>query len=394
MMCKACKDKVDIEDLSSPYMIRKCPKCGRKIKLREPGDNGHGIKVEKGDQFIFPDGWLQISAHPLKGTGHLTKHGLECFAKLIFIEELPKKRDEIEVELEKNDQYCLSILEKSEIIKDLDLKNPDHSEEIFQRLNARQSTVDWWALMFSVFNDIVQHAINENDPKKAAWAMGCAERCRSMIVFKENFEEVVWMGHSARRIVDVINKWDANKENSNEEFWQQVFNKNPYVLSQIFSVPVVFIKDKAYVGGMNVNKQDAKFVDYLYATESSNDALLVEIKTPVTKLLGAKYRKGVYRPSLDLVGSTVQVLDYRRELARNIKQITEGTPHEIKVFNPRCIVILGNADEELKDDVKRKSFELYRTNMRDVEIVTYDELFRKAETLATLFNLVRKTRKT
>jgi len=215
-----------------------------------------------------------------------------------------------------------------------------------------------------------------------------------MIVFKENFEEVVWMGHSARRIVDVIKKWDANKKNSNEEFWQQVFNENPYVLSQIFSVPVGFIKDKAYVVGMNIDKKDAKFDDYLYATESSTDALLVEIKTPETKLLGAKYRKGVNRPSPDLAGSTVQVLDYRRELSRNIKQITEGTPHEIEVFNPRCIVIAGNADEELKDDVKRKSFELYRTNLRDVEIVTYDELFRKAETLATLFNLVRKTKKT
>ena len=35
-------------------------------------------------------------------------------------------------------------------------------------------------------------------------------------------------------------------------------------------------------------------------------------------------------------------------------------------------------------------FELYRTNLRDVEIVTYDELFKKAETLAALFNLIRK----
>jgi hypothetical protein len=36
---------------------------------------------------------------------------------------------------------------------------------------------------------------------------------------------------------------------------------------------------------------------------------------------------------------------------------------------------------------KRKSFELFRTNLKNVEIVTFDELFKKAETLATLFNL-------
>ena len=390
MSCHVCNSKIDIDNLSVPYVIHTCPNCGREIKLREPGDNGHGIKVEKGDRFIFPHGWLQIAANPLKGTGHLTKHGLEWFAKLTFVEDLPSKREQFEQEIEKNDLYSSNILRQSEFIKDLDLDNADQADELFKRLSTNQEKIEWWAYLFGSFNAIVEDAIKENDAKKAAWAMACAERCRSMIVFKENFEEVVWMGHSARRIVEVLQKWDVNKTNSNEAFGQQVFNENPYVLSQIFSVPVIFIKDKAYVGGMNVDKQDAKFVDYLYTTESSNDALLVEIKTPCTKLLGSKYRKGVFGPSPELAGSIVQVLDYRRELARNIKSITDGTSHEIDVFNPRCIVIVGNYGEELKDELKRKSFELYRTNSRDVEIVTYDELFKKAETLATLFNLVRR----
>ena len=390
MTCNACRNKVDIIDLSAPYVIRTCPNCGREIKLREPGDNGHGIKVEKGDRFIFPHGWLKIAANPLKGTGHLTKHGLAWFAKLMFVADLLGKREQFEQEIVNNDQYCSDILRQSNLLKDLDLDSPEQADQVFQILNANQEMVEWWAYLFGTFNAIVEDAIKENDAKKAAWAMACAERCRSMIVFKENFEEVVWMGHSARRIVEVLQKWDANKKNDNEEFWQQVFNENPYVLSQIFSVPVIFIKDKAYVGGMNVDKQDAKFVDYLYTTESSNDALLVEIKTPCTKLIGSKYRKGVFAPSSELAGSIVQVLDYRRELARNIKSITDGTAHEIDVFNPRCIVIAGNYSEEMKDDLRRKSFELYRTNSRDVEIVTYDELFKKAETLATLFNLVRR----
>ena len=266
MACKACKDKVDIQDLSSPYAIHTCPKCGREIKLREPGSHGHGITIQKGDRFVFPDGWLKISANPLKSTGHLTKYGLDWFAKLTLVEDLPQKQGEIEKVIKDNDQYCIGMHQKSELVKDLDPGNPDHTEKIFQRLNANQHTVDWWVFLFGTFNAIVEQAIQENDPRKAAWAMACAERCLSMIVFKENFEEVVWMGHSARRILDVLNKWDANKANDNEEFWQQVFNENPYVLSQVFSVPVIFIKDKAYVGGMTIDKSDAKFVDYLYAT--------------------------------------------------------------------------------------------------------------------------------
>jgi hypothetical protein len=205
-----------------------------------------------------------------------------------------------------------------------------------------------------------------------------------------HLEEVVWMGHSARRIVEAINIWRSNKNNANEEFWQSIFNENPFILSQLFSIPVVFIKDKAYVGGMKVDRQDAKFVDYLYTNDSSNDALLVEIKTPKTKLVGRKYRKGVHTPSSEITGSIVQVLDYRRELSRNIRSITEDTDHTIDIFNPRCVVIAGNSSTELDDELKRKSFELFRTNLKDVEVITFDELFKKAETLATLFNLIKK----
>jgi len=387
MTCVECEHLVDIDDLSSPYVKRECHKCGRKINLREPGEKGHGIRVEKGDRFIFPKGWLQISANPLKGRGVLTKHGLEWFAKLIFIEELHNNPEQLEIQLKKNEEYCDNHLRSSDLINGLDIDNPDHSEKIFQRLNKNQGSLEWWAFLFGTFNSIAQKAIEENNAKKAAWAMGSAERCRSMCIFKDCLEEVVWMGHSARRIIDVITKWHSNKDNSDEEFWQVVFNENPYVLSQLFSVPVIFIKDKAYVGGMNIDRQDAKFVDYLYTNESSNDAILVEIKTPVTKLVGTRYRKGVHKPSNDLSGSIVQVLDYRRGLSMNIQAITQGTDHEIDVFNPRCVVIVGNASKELDTDKKRKSFELFRTNLKDVEIVTFDEIFKKAETLATLFNL-------
>lgn len=387
MSCEQCNDLIDISDLSIPYVTRTCPKCGRKINLREPGNNGHGIKVEERDQFTIPKGFINLSANPLKGTGNLTKHGLEWFSKLIFIGQLEKNPDKFTSQLKENDNYCDSILRNSKFTEGLDIENPEHSSEIFNRLKDNQNTLEWWASLFGMFNSIAEKAIEQNDAKRAAWAMGSAERCRSMCVFKDNLEEVVWMGHSARRIIDVIRKWHSNKDNSNEEFWQVIFSENPYVLSQLFSVPVIFIKDKAYVGGMNVDRGDSKFVDYLYTNESSHDALLVEIKTPATKLIGAKYRKGVYKPSSEISGSTIQVLDYRRELSKNIRTITSGTDHVIDVFNPRCVIIAGNAQRELDNEKKRKSFELFRTSFKDVEIVTFDELFKKAETLATLFNL-------
>jgi hypothetical protein len=391
MLCKTCKGKRDIDDLSAPYVIRTCPKCGREIKLREAITPGIGIgKIKKGDRLVFPDGWFKFSVNPLKGMGHLTKSGVEWFAKLTFVADLPQKLESFDQVIEENDRCCVERHKTSELTKEFDLENPEQNELAFERLNANQHTVDWWNFWFGVFNAAAANAIEENDARKAAWAMACAERARSMIVFKEHFEDVVWMGHSAKRLVEVISAWDTNKQNTKEEFWQKLFNENPYILSQLFSVPIVFLKERAYVGGMNVENENAKLLDYLYRTETAKVAILIEIKTPCTKLLGGRYRKGVYGPSSEIAGAGVQILDYRRQLGRSFKEVTEGTPHKIDIFNPRCVIVAGNAEQELTTDLKRKSFELHRRNLRDVEIVTYDELFKKAETLATLFNIVRK----
>ena len=241
------------------------------------------------------------------------------------------------------------------------------------------------------FISFLRDAMEKNDVQQAVWAMGCAERCRSMLVFKEHLEEVVWMGQSAKRVVDILRIWDNNKTNADEGFWQITFRQNVYAISQVFAVPLVFIREAAYVGGMSIDRQNAKLVDYLFSQESSREAVLVEIKTPATKLL-AKYR-GTYRPSPELSGALMQVLDYRRTLSKNLPSVVEGTSHRLNSFSPKCVIIVGNGVLELDDEHKRGAFELFRSNSKDVEIVTYDELFRKIEVLATLFSLQRPKEK-
>ncbi len=392
MPCDKCKDVVEIENHDQPHVVRKCNNCGREMHIHSPGDHGIGIKLNKGDKFVIPSGWLKIHPHPLKGTGYLTKAGLAWFAKSLFLQELPQKQDDIENEIEKNEKLCKKILNKSELLKGFDLENSAEFSQAFELLNENQETTEWWAFWFGLFSALCNDAIKENNAKKAAWSMACAERYRAMMVFKNDLEEVVWMGHSARRIVDVLKEWDSNKENSDEKFWQIKFNENSYVLSQIFSVPVVFIKDNAYVGGMQIDRKDSKFVDYLYSSDTTNEAILIEIKTPTTKLLGAKYRN-IYKPSAELAGTVIQLGDYKTTLMQNITEITKNFGKSINAFNPRCVIIAGNTEKEIDSGIKRKSFELFRTHLQGIEIVTYDELFKKIEVLATLFNLVRKKSK-
>lgn len=384
--CEKCKDIIDRPDL--PHCIRTCEACGRVMYVHETGEHGIGVKIRAGDQFVIPSSWLKFGLNPLKTTGQLSTAAVKWFAELIFVDDLPGKKDEIKLELEKLENGCVSFLNKSELLKGLDVENADHEDEIFEILKDKRDTPEWWMYFGGFFLTIVKDALTKNDIEQAIWAMACAERCRSMFVFKQHLEDAVLMGQSAKRVIDILKIWDNNQANDDEEFWQIKLTENSYVISQVFAVPAVFIKDKAYVGGMNIDRKESKFVDYLFSAESSRESILVEIKTPVTKLLGSKYR-GVYHPSSELTGAIVQVLEYRSELINNLKDITEGTSYNISAFNPKCVVIAGNGKLQLKDEPERKSFELFRANLKDVEIVTYDELFRKVEILANLFSLVR-----
>jgi hypothetical protein len=390
MPCPKCEHIVQRPDL--PHVVRKCEGCGHELHIHEPGAHGIGFNIRKGDQVVIPKDWLKLSLNPLKSTGHFSRYGLQWFAEQIHLEELPKKKNEVAQEIDRLEARCDEILGASSLLKGLYLSNADHSDQIINKLKEHRDSIEWWAFLMGTFISFLRDATGKNDVPQAIWAMGCVERCRSMLLFKEHLEEVVWMGQSAKRVVDILRTWDNNKTNADEGFWQITFRENVYAISQVFAVPLVFIQEAAYVGGMNVDRQNAKLVDYLFSQESSQEAVLVEIKTPATKLLGPKYR-GTYRPSAELSGAVMQVLDYRRTLSKNLTSVVEGTNHRLSAFSPRCVVIIGNGALELDNDLKRIAFELFRTNSKDVELVTYDELFRKLEVLASLFSLTRPKQK-
>lgn len=86
------------------------------------------------------------------------------------------------------------------------------------------------------------------------------------------------------------------------------------------------MKGKAYVGGKSVLNTGGNIVDFLVKNYLTNNAALVEIKTPGTRLLGRLYRSGVYNPSDELSGSLMQVLNYRSSLQRDFYPLERGLP--------------------------------------------------------------------
>ena len=361
------------------------------MRIVEPGERGKGIQLRAGDSFVIPSGWLTFSFNPLESTGQFFRSGLDWFAKHVFIDGLINKNVNYEEAAKGLEERMDKVVNESPLVAPLDINVPEESEKIFKLLSDQhQQTPEYWACLSGFFLAWARSARDENDALLASWATACAERCRMMLLFKQHLEDVVFMGQSAKRLIEALKIWSSNKRNSDEEFWQRTLSEHSYVLTQVFAVPVMFIQEKAFVGGMTLDRNNAKLVDYVFSAEASKEAILIEIKTPVARLLGRKYRNEVYGPSAELSASVVQVLAYRKRLMENLRSITDGTKHDLTAFNPQCVLVVGIAESQLDNEAKRESFELFRASC-EVEIITYDELFRKVEILAELFNLKRKS---
>ena len=173
-----------------------------------------------------------------------------------------------------------------------------------------------------------------------------------------------------------IAEWERNQTNSSEEFWQTLLARHSAVLSQIFAYPIVVIAEKAYVGGKRLDNTGGKVVDFLGRAVATRAVVLIEIKTPITKLLGKEYRDGIYPLSPDLSGAIAQIIHYRQNFAKNFATLMSEDV-SLTLGEPRCVVIAGSAENELRDESSRNNFELLRERIAGVTVVTFDELFSR-----------------
>lgn len=187
---------------------------------------------------------------------------------------------------------------------------------------------------------------------------------------------------SLKKILEV---WKNNQGNDDEGFWQKTLEEYPFVLSQVFSAPVVVLQGKAYVGGKNLEGLGGKEPDYILKNAVTEHALLVEIKTPATQLmLGKPYRPpDVYAVSKEVSGAVTQIAKYKDEFLKNFHALYHKAGEKFGLADPQCLVIIGHSDQ-LADAARKDSFELFRRNLRHTEVLTFDELFHKIATLLAL----------
>jgi len=249
-------------------------------------------------------------------------------------------------------------------------------------------------LLRDVFADPTAMAsVYANDP----------DRFRALIESDANASDVIALEHR-REVAATMRLWleddDAFAEanaaaGGPEKAWQRLLEANPWILGiglggQLFTSWKEGKLEQTVVG--RSIKGVGKRTDALLRTAGVVRSLaFAEIKHHQTSLLGEEYRSGAWSPSKEVSGAVVQVQqtvhlasrelgDYIQDQADDGEVLSTGT----FVLKPRSYVIVGSLDQmtgasggPVPDKVR--SFELFRRNLQEPEVITFDELVARAE---------------
>ncbi|MDO8431220.1 MAG: DUF4263 domain-containing protein [Candidatus Binatus sp.] len=167
-----------------------------------------------------------------------------------------------------------------------------------------------------------------------------------------------------------------------EEWWQHFFQKNTWIFGYGLSYRFISLsQSKPHLGGTTISGRGGKLGDFMGLSEAQvKFTVLVEIKRPQSPLVRPKeYRNGVYPPGDDVAGGAAQVQTACRQWQESSDSAgNRDALKEAFTIQPKGILVVGNL-KQLKDDRARiQSFELFRRNLTNPEILTFDELYERA----------------
>lgn len=187
------------------------------------------------------------------------------------------------------------------------------------------------------------------------------------------------------------NKYNLGDES--ESIWHHYLKNNDWILG--LCADLRFIRDfvnEAKIGTEDTAGKGSPKVDMIGI---SNYTTLIELKTSDTKIFknsrSSNARANTWEFTSDFISGVSQCLGQKCSHDENytIKQVVDETQKVIskeKVFNKdvNSIFIIGCRYNEfphngsVENIIKSNTFELFRRNNRNIEIITYDELFERA----------------
>lgn len=196
-----------------------------------------------------------------------------------------------------------------------------------------------------------------------------------------------------KSLIDDANYWKVYASDNNisdkkeEKIWQFFLEKNEWIFGYGLDYRFkTILQREAHVSDVGVDGSNTVIADYLLGDKLFTT--FIEIKKPSTSLFDKnKNRSNAWSLSVDLINSVSQILEQKAsgliKLEKN-QYDSNGQIIQQKTYDSKVVLILGHWNEletslnDLEKEIKKKTFELFRRDSRNIEIITYDELYDRA----------------
>lgn len=205
-------------------------------------------------------------------------------------------------------------------------------------------------------------------------------RKRGLQIFKLLFsQEDYWKAYATE------NKISDSKE---ESTWQYFFKKNEWIFGYGLDYRYQKILQKEpHLSGSNIDGGGDVIGDFLLGDKMFTT--FVEIKKPSTPIFAnSQNRSGSWTLSTHLMNAVSQILEQK---ASGLIKLEKGSLFDSagylithKACDSKVILIIGNWNEldsctDQEKEIKKRTFELFRRDSRNIEILTFDELYERAK---------------
>lgn len=172
--------------------------------------------------------------------------------------------------------------------------------------------------------------------------------------------------------------------NQSEGWWQDFFQKNTWIFGYGLNYKILkTVQAQPRYGGTALTGKGMQKGDFLQRTAAEiKFTVLVEIKKPDTELLGTEtYRNGAHELGSELTGGVSQMQancsKWEKEGSQTEDNIEILLKQKIFTVQPKGILVIGHT-RQLDGISKRNTFELFRRNVVNPEIITFDELYERS----------------
>ena len=178
------------------------------------------------------------------------------------------------------------------------------------------------------------------------------------------------------------------KSEQEEKIWQHFFQTNPWIFGYGLDYRFMSILQREFhASTSDADGSREVIADYLLGDKRFT--VFVEIKKPTSPLFGTEHnRSNCWRLSNALMDGVSQILEQKAsgqlKIEANTLYHNEGKILKQKAYDSKVILIIGhwNQLDNLSDEdkmIKERTFELFRRDSRNIEILTYDELYERAK---------------